>query len=482
MSITENELIVPSLYLIASMNEGMDTSALKDSLRSMIELDEHDSMILKGRNDDHFSQKVRNLVSHKTLERLGYAVRNGGKFIITQEGLDYINEKENIKILADRYNLDFEGSETVESISVLSEDDYISSSRTEGIYPQAALNIERTNFSVFELKRKHEKKQLILDPDFQRNQVWKNRQKAELVESIIMNIPLPFIYLNENKLGQLIVIDGRQRLTALFEFLDNGFNMGKSLKIMRNLDNKYFKDLEPVLQGTIEDFQIITNIIKPPTSDRVMIDIFDRVNRSGTMLNNQEIRNALYQGNSTRLIKKLSKNDRFLEATSNSIRTDRMKDRYIILRALAFYIWKSNPDDISSGAIPDYKGDTEEFLAKYMEHINQMDADQLQQLEDTFTKAVSSAYETLGDDVFRLPSRKNSNLRRPINMALFEALVYLFSDVDIESNKTLLIEQYQNLLQNEEFLNSFLSIDSNAKYRFQEMERIKNTIKHARQS
>ena len=88
----------------------------------------------------------------------------------------------------------------------------------------------------------------------------------------------------------------------------------------------------------IEDTQLAVQIIKHPTKDRVRFDIFDRVNRGGTPLNKQEMRNALYQGNSTKLLNRLSHMLSFKKATGNSISPIHMKDKYIILRALCFYL------------------------------------------------------------------------------------------------------------------------------------------------
>lgn len=478
MAVSENELIVPSLYLLSNTPEGLTTTELMRDLREIVALDDDDRRPLRHRNDDHFSQKVRNLVSHRTLIRLSYATFHNGQFKITKEGLEYLDETENQELVEQFQGTDLEGDESLRLISDLSSDDFNQSDQdTLDIYPNVALNIDRQQFSVFELKRKKEKGQLILDPNFQRNEVWKSGQKAELIESLLMNIPLPFIYLNENRQGNLVVIDGRQRLTALFDFLDNKFNLGKDLKILKNIGNKRFIELDPLQQGTIEDFQLVTYVIKPPTSDRVMIDIFDRVNRGGTKLNNQEIRNALYQGNSTILLQSLSESAIFLEATGRSIRTDRMKDKYIILRGLSFYLWKTKESRANPSLLSDYKGDTEEFLANYMQYMNAMDGDALTCLGNTFLKAVAGAHKLLGQNVFRLPAKNNSTIKKPINMALFEATVYLFTDLDFDKNKESLIASYHSLLEEIEFIQSFLSIDSTVKYRFSKMDEIKNSLR-----
>ena len=141
------------------------------------------------------------------------------------------------------------------------------------IYPMNEIPTEKGYFSVYELKRKYDRtpRLLILDSEFQRDSVWGKQQKSELVESLIMGLPLPIFYFNEDKQGRLIVVDGRQRLTALFQYINNDFKLGK-LKILNELSKKSFKELEPLYQSRIEDYQIIAHIIKPSTPDRVKGD------------------------------------------------------------------------------------------------------------------------------------------------------------------------------------------------------------------
>ncbi len=479
--ISEGELILPSLYLMSLRTDGkMGTSDLISELRVLLKPDGENLEILKNRADDKFSQIVRNLVSHKTLVSLGYAEYENGVFTITNKGISYIDEDENKSFIEDSFIEDFEGSETLENLNPNQDvDDEINTLEpiSKSNRSTKSLNIEKINFSIYELQRKMEKGRLILNPDFQRENVWTLFQKSELIESILMNIPLPYIYLTEDSVGGLIVVDGRQRLTSLFGFLNGEFKLSRKLKILQSISGKKFHDLDPLQQGTIEDYQLTTHVIKPPLSERILIDIFDRVNRSGTTLNNQEIRNALYQGYSTKLLKELADSELFKSATDHSIKPERMRDRYLVLRFLSFYIWKTEYIEGGNKNIVDYKGDTEEFLPKYMHYINTMDAFQLQALKNSFNKSMTNAIEVLGNDAFRLPNKKD-NKKRPINMALFESLGYLLSHDIIKEKSTEFIGEYQNLLADRDFIKSFLSIDSSVKYRFDVMENILKKIQH----
>lgn len=470
MAISEAELILPSLFLLnQAENRSLTTTELSEALRELLKPTGDDLTLLKNRRDDKFSQKVRNLVSHNTLQRLGYAEFKNSLFTISEAGTAYLEEEDNAATIQDKYLPEFEGVETMEPDDS-EEPQTDSNSDINAVYPQASLNIERTQFSIFELKRKKEKDKLILDPDFQRKDVWKPRQKAELVESILMNIPLPFIYVTENRKAELIVVDGRQRLTALFEFIDNVYSLGQGLQILTSLRGKKFSELTPLMQGVIEDYQLATHIIKPPTSDRVLIDIFDRVNRGGTRLSNQEIRNALYQGKCTKLLTRLANSSAFIIATGDSIKKERMKDKYLILRYLAFYLWRKEHVENQTTELIDYTGDTEEFLAKYMQYINSLSDDRIDKIEGVFNKAMNNTRSILGSDAFRLPSRRS--FKRPISMALFELVAYWMSHDGVLEHADAVKKDYSNLMNNQKFIESFLSIDATTKYRFEVVDNI----------
>lgn len=293
------------------------------------------------------------------------------------------------------------------------------------IYPNAEVRVEKAQFSILHLRRLCvERKEIIISPDFQRNDVWKGRQASELVESILMGIPIPIMYLFEARDGKKQVVDGRQRINTILKFLDGGFKL-KDLKILHNLNGCLFTDLDLKLQGIFEDYQLFFYIIQPPTPERVKYDIFDRVNRGGTRLNNQEMRNALYRGCATELIDDICESDEFKKATGGGVSPNRMRDRYIVLRAVAFYLLMTQQLQVADLGRPiEYRSDIDDFLAKVMIFINQqMAQEEMERLKRNFVLALEKIYLLLGEDAFRF---SGISKRRPINMPLFECLTYLF--------------------------------------------------------
>lgn len=341
------------------------------------------------------------------------------------------------------------------------------SSPSDGInevYPDAVLNISKEMASVFQLKRRWEKKPSMLDltPPFQREKVWSTKQKSELIESLIMGIPIPVFYVKEKSDGVYVVVDGKQRLTTLFEYIDNKFQLDK-LSILKDYIGLRFSDLSPLDQNKIEDCSLNLNVIKAPTSDRVTFDLFDRVNRGGTRINNQEMRNALYQGNATRLIDKLAKLQVFTKVTDGAATSKHMKDRLIVLRFLAFYLWQESiSKDMDDNSPLKYKSNIEDFLGKTMAFMNSLpeDAPLFTELENMFEATMNVALryiQPLGG--FRLPSTKTKQ-KRPLNMAFFESLGYLISKHTFSSDNEAK-EIYSELLENQDYLNSITkSVDS----------------------
>ena len=240
-------------------------------------------------------------------------------------------------------------------------------------------------------------------------------------------------YFNQDKYGKLIVIDGRQRLTALFEFMDDKYQLRK-LKVLSEHNDKCFSQLSPVLQARIEDYQIQAHVIMPPTPDRIKFDIFDRVNRGGMQLNKQEIRNALYQGNATKFLNKIVKSASFIQATGKAfVHEKRMKDKYLITRFLAIYMYQQNCLKNDDGSDYEYRDDIDDLLGRTMEFMNCMDLDKLENLflmvEDTLEKS----FFYLGEDAFRL--RNDSSRKAPINMNVFETIMYIMTFISVKDTK-----------------------------------------------
>ncbi len=318
----------------------------------------------------------------------------------------------------------------------------------EGIrnYSPNSIRIDNNQYSVFEIKRKYDKKIIDLASNFQRLDVWNDNQRSELIESVLMGLPIPVFYFNEGQNGELIVVDGRQRLTSFIKFLNDEFSL-TSLKILSRYNGSKFSELDPLLQSRIEDYQIQSYVILPPTDEMVKFHIFDRVNRAGTQLNKQEIRNALYNGKITELLKEIAESTLFREATSNKfVKDNRMSDRYIILRYLAFEYYfevKTNGFEFT---------DIDTLLGKAMTFFNRLSDEELKNYHKKVIKGLENAKYYLKELAFINQSNKANS---PINMNIFETQMYYFSRVKkISEQREFVAKNMNSLFQNNDFLDS----------------------------
>ncbi|KAF1082709.1 MAG: hypothetical protein GQF41_0476 [Candidatus Rifleibacterium amylolyticum] len=346
-------------------------------------------------------------------------------------------------------------------------------SRLVDVYPDAVVKISRDQYSIYEIRRMVvETKEFLLNPEFQRNRVWRLSQERELVESVLMGIPIPVIYVFETDEGIKQVVDGRQRISAFVRFLDNEFALD-GLKMLPDFNKMKFKDLAPIYQSKFERYQLPVYIIEPPTPERLKYDIFDRVNRGGTTLNNQEMRNALYFGPATRLLKKLSQSEAFIKATAGGFVSKRMRDQYAILRFLAFYLLQTGKMEFA------YKSNIDDFLAFVLQKMNRFLPVDIANLEQIFEKSMRQAFLVLGADGFRFEPRGLN--KRPLNMPLFETLSFFFANIDlsnIDSNRVgQAIVSLKREFDNSGFFKSRVDSSESVAYRYKEITRLLEEIK-----
>lgn len=346
----------------------------------------------------------------------------------------------------------------------------------------ASVRVTKKDFSIYELYRKYKKQQLVLEVDFQRNTVWGSKQKCELIESILMGLPLPIFYFKQQNNSTYVVVDGKQRLSTLFEFLNNGFTL-KSLKILKFLNGKKFKDLTDELgiyQSQLEDYQVYSHVILPPTPDKILFDIFDRVNRGGTKLNKQEIRNALYHGRGLKMITAVTKSEEFVKATRIEHKKDsRMKGSYLVTRFLAFYLLFNGLLD-KDGKQYEYTGDLDDLIEVTLTKLNQTLLEELEQIGKFTIKCLERANDILGKGAFR----KEVNESKPINMNIFETTLYfmaLMQKNNVVVPQKVVYEALKRTINSDEFLDYIgNSRDNTVKVygRFQLMEKVFEEIKN----
>lgn len=255
-------------------------------------------------------------------------------------------------------------------------------------------------------------KEIELAPEFQRERgIWNKVRKSRLIESLLLRIPIPVFYVAADEEDRWSVVDGVQRISTVYDFVNNSFTMS-NLEYLQKFEGMTYDDIPRQMQRRIDETEFVVNVIEPGTPREVMFNIFRRINTGGMPLNRQEIRHALYPGPVREFLKELSQTEEFLNATDHSIGTQRMSDRECVLRFLAFEIkpWEEYTE-----------GDLDGFLGQAMASINSMDEDLRRNHARSFKLAMSAASGIFDGNAFRKPSDVTLGRRNPLNRALFEA-------------------------------------------------------------
>ncbi len=318
-----------------------------------------------------------------------------------------------------------------------------------GAFPIDSLMIRSENRTVFEVARRIKNKQYIMDPDFQRDFVWDASRQSKLIESALLRIPLPVFYLAEIPDGRIVVVDGLQRLTTFFRFLEGDFKL-RGLEFAKELNGKKFDGLSPALQNRIEDTQLQLYLIDSQVPETAKYEIFERVN-SGIPLTRQQMRNCLFVGRATEWLGQMSRSSEFLTATGESLNTKTMRDRECINRFLAFqtFGWLN------------YSGKMDDFLGETLAQLNKSGAFDI--LTEAFRKSMQLNYRVQGAHAFR-KSLADPGARTVLNVALFDVLSCVFTAANpakVESNALNIKAAIQNLI-NHELFNDAISRSTNS--------------------
>ena len=329
---------------------------------------------------------------------------------------------------------------------------------------------------------------IVLNPDFQRNEVWDMKKRSQLIESLMLKIPLPMFYVQSDEDGILTVVDGLQRLSTIRDFVlgedylnfkkddgsrreelrGKGFKL-KGLEFWSDYEGKQFYQLPPKLQNRILEAQVQVTVIHPTTPEVVRRNIFKRINTGGIQLNSQEIRNAIYAGPATNLLNELSNIDSFNKVMGNSVNRLRMQDKELILRFLSFLIrdYKEYTRTVTADM---WLGDTM-IILNAMQDLSQIDYRRLSnwrskepikvrtmtkdRILQYFDKAMKRNYEIFGEHAFRKSFAGQT--KSPVNRSLFETWAFImgrYTDeefVRLCENRRAFMQEYERVLNDPDF-------------------------------
>ncbi|QSI76352.1 DUF262 domain-containing protein [Niveibacterium microcysteis] len=310
-------------------------------------------------------------------------------------------------------------------------------SEIEVPFDPSKIDIIAKPMTISSLEDRLDNNELDLTPDFQRQaNVWDVKRKARLIESILLRIPLPSFYFSEDLDGGYAVVDGLQRLCAVFHFKNptllnstTGANLGqlklKGLQYLKELEGSTFADLDRKFQRRISELEITANIIRANTPSAVKFNVFARLNQGGMPLNAQEIRNAIFPGEWRNELRKLAESKEFVDATDGKVRTSRQQDMELVLRFVA--IWQ-----IGAPYFRPSNQTLDEFLNTTVENVLcKWDSRKWEEASDAFYHAIDAAGRVRGKHAFRKSA--NTQQRKPINRGLFEAEMIVYGSLNAKA-------------------------------------------------
>lgn len=284
-------------------------------------------------------------------------------------------------------------------------------------YDSEEIRIDQKMFSLFQVCTWIENGKLILHPEFQRNLVWNRKQQSLLIESLMLKIPIPAFYFDEDANGCRTVIDGMQRLTTIYDFLKGKFKLC-GLQYLKKCEGCTFEQLDWKYRSRIEDTQLAINILDAKCPDMVKFDVFRRINTGGTTLNAQEVRNIMAKPHTRKLLKDMVDCEDFQKATHGKVSDVRMVAQELCLRFLTFYrLYDTISDNFLEFC------EMTQLLDQMLLRINNMDQNEMDALLDRFRWSMKRCYALFGENAFYKPGVKNA-----INRALFTSFSVLLAD------------------------------------------------------
>jgi hypothetical protein len=308
------------------------------------------------------------------------------------------------------------------------------------------------DFTVNSLIDKINRGKVNLRPAYQREYVWTTRTASRLIESLLLNVPIPTLFLNETDKGTMEVVDGKQRLTSIWAYIMGEFPDGTpfkltGLEVYDELNGCVFTDLTEAQQETIKDYPLNVHTIGRQSQPDFVFEVFERLNMGATQLNEQELRNCIYQGSYTELLGALVHNEHLLAIYRAQGPHLRMRDRELLLRFFAML--RRGPGGFVSPA--------KSWLNDEIRSHRELPPAQAAAMRASFEQAVRLAWELFGENAFRPVAPSGVGFEAgEVNVALWDTVMYSLATA-ADPNRL--------LARKEAVLAAFVGLAGDAKFR-----------------
>lgn len=176
----------------------------------------------------------------------------------------------------------------------------------------------------------------IFIPDYQRAFVWEDLKQSRFIESIILGIPIPYIFTADMTDGRLEIIDGSQRIRTLSRFLNNEFKLA-NLEVLDKCNGMYFKDFSPSRQKKINNASLRMIVLSDKSDEDARFMLFERINTGSNLLNDMEKRRGIFQGKFLTFLTECASSEKFNSvARFTELTKKRREPEEFVLRFFAF--------------------------------------------------------------------------------------------------------------------------------------------------
>lgn len=301
------------------------------------------------------------------------------------------------------------------------------------------------DLSIQTLAERWTAEELVL-PEIQREYVWDNPRASRLVESLLLNIPIPVLYFAETEEGRWEIFDGQQRILSVVRYINNEFRLS-GLLVLAELNGKRFHQLPDREKRFLKSRMMRAVVIAIDSHPNMKFEIFERLNTGAVVLNAQELRNSLYRGTFNALLRELVKDSQYRTAIGTASPRKRMVDEEFALRFFAL-----------SAGLGNYRPPLKKFLNEYMRGVQDASPKQIGALRARFDATVAPIVAVWGANAYRQTNARGSATERTPNRALFDAQMVAFDLVTnkdtLVSRRSELVKEFAKLYRDEDFVDA----------------------------
>lgn len=278
-------------------------------------------------------------------------------------------------------------------------------------------------------------------PEFQRRYVWSDLLASRLIESILLNVPIPPCYFSQNDAYELDVIDGQQRLFSIYRFINNQFALS-GLEVLKEYNESRYHEMPQSVQRQLMTHSLRCVLITNESHPEIKFDVFERLNTNTVPLNSQELRNCVYRGALNSLLQEVVAYEPWLNILGKKRPDTRMRDEELALRFFAFYIHK----------LASYRTPQKHWLNETAKSGMKLSKARIVSLRRTWENSIDQVLEWFEpNECFR----RNLESKAAINRALFDLLMLTAAKVVSTDNGPRRVQIRNNvarILKNEEFV------------------------------